>query len=113
MRWFVVEYILEYVFQKYIMQKIIGVTELQRRFRAIFDEVVRKRTPVVLTRGSRPEAVMIPYEQYLKFVQADEAGVLARFDKLLERMAVVNARYSEEEVEADLVGATRIVRKHK
>jgi len=95
------------------MNKIIGVTELQRNFRAVFDEVVQRKIPYILTRGSRPEVVMIPYEQYLKFVQADEAGVLARFDKLLERMAVVNARYSEEEVEADLVGATRIVRKHK
>ena len=95
------------------MNKIIGVTELQRNFRAVFDEVVQRKIPYILTRGSRPEAVMIPYEQYLKFVQADEAGVLARFDKLLERMAVVNARYAEGEVEADLVEATRIVRKRK
>jgi len=95
------------------MNKIIGVTELQRNFRAVFDEVVRRKIPYILTRGSRPEVVMIPYEQYLKFVQADEAGVLARFDKLLERMAVVNARYAEGEVEADLVEATRIVRKRK
>jgi len=56
---------------------------------------------------------MIPYEQYLKYVQTDEAGVLTRFDKLLERMAVVNANYSEEEVEADLIEATRAVRKRK
>lgn len=34
------------------MQKIIGVTELQCRFRAIFDEVVHRGIPVVLTRGS-------------------------------------------------------------
>jgi len=95
------------------MNKIIGVTELQRNFRAVFDEVVQRKIPYILTRGSRPEVVMIPYEQYLKFVQADEAGVLARFDKLLERIAVVNARYSEEEVEADLTAATRSVRKHK
>ena len=95
------------------MNKIIGVTELQRNFRAVFDEVVQRKIPYILTRGSRPEVVMIPYEQYLKFVQADEAGVLTRFDKLLERMAAVNARYAEEEVEADLVEATRIVRKRK
>jgi len=69
--------------------------------------------PIILTRGSRPEVVMIPYEQYLKYVQTDEAGVLTRFDKLLERMAVVNANYSEEEVEADLIEATRAVRKRK
>ena len=95
------------------MNKIIGVTELQRNFRAVFDEVVQRKIPYILTRGSRPEVVMVPYEQYLRFVQADEAGVLARFDKLLERMAAVNARYAEEEVEADLVEATRIVRKRK
>jgi hypothetical protein len=40
------------------MQKIIGVTELQRRFRAFFEDVVKKRTPHVLTRGSRLEAAL-------------------------------------------------------
>lgn len=84
------------------MNKIIGVTELQRRFRVIFDEVADQHVPYILTRGSRPEAVLVPYEQYLKFVQADEAGVLKRFDDLLARMALVNAKYSDGEVEADL-----------
>lgn len=95
------------------MNKIIGVTELQRRFRAVFEEVVQRKTPYVLTRGSRPEAVMIPYDQYVKYAQADEAGVLDRFDRMLERMAVANARYPEKEVEADLTEATRTVRKRK
>ena len=95
------------------MNKIIGVTELQRKFRAVLDEVVHKHTAYILTRGSRPEAVLIPYEQYLKFVRADEAGVLKRFDELLARMAVINARYSDEEVEADLIEATRVVRSRK
>ena len=84
------------------MDKIIGVTELQRKFRAVFDKVVKERTAYILTRGSRPEVVMIPYERYQKFVQMDEGEVLARFDKLRQRMAEVNARYSDEEVEKDL-----------
>ena len=95
------------------MNKIIGVTDLQRKFRAVFDEVVQRKTPYILTRGSRPEAVMIPYEQYLKYAQADEAGVLARFDRMLERLAALNASYPEEEVAADLMEATRSVRKCK
>lgn len=95
------------------MNKIIGVTELQRKFRTIFDEVVERQTPYILTRGSRPEAVLVPYEQYLKFVHADEAGVLKRLDNALARMAVVNAKYSDEEVEADLKQATRIIRSRK
>jgi len=49
------------------MHKVIGVTDLQRRFRAIFDEVAHKHTQYVLTRGSHPEAVLIPYEDFLRF----------------------------------------------
>jgi len=95
------------------MDKIIGVTELQRRFRSVFDEVVRQHVPYILTRGSRPEAVLIPYDHYVRFMRADEAGVLQRFDALLARMARVNAPYSENEVEADLHEATKVVRSQK
>ena len=95
------------------MDRIIGVTELQRKFRSVFDEVVRRRVPYILTRGSRPEAVMIPYEQYQKIKQLDEAEVLVRFDRLLKRMEEANSRYSDEQVEADLRQATRIVRRRR
>jgi prevent-host-death family protein len=84
------------------MNKIIGVTELQRSFRAIFDEVARRRTPYVLTRGSRPEAVLIPYDEYLRFQQFQEKDILGRFDRLIERMAEHNDAFSDEEVEADV-----------
>jgi prevent-host-death family protein len=84
------------------MQKIVGVTELQRRFRAIFDEVARKRVPYVLTRGSRPEVVMISYEDYLHFQEFQEKEVLARFDRLVTRMAEQNAEYDETEIAADI-----------
>ena len=56
---------------------------------------------------------MIPYAQYLKWAQADEAGVLARFDRALTQMAAANAKVSEEEVEADLRVATKTVRTRK
>ncbi len=95
------------------MDKIIGVTEFQRKFRTVFDEVVKERTAYILTRGSRPEVVMIPYERYQKFVEVDEAEVLVRFDKLRKHMAEVNARFSDEEVEKDLREAQRVVRSGK
>ncbi|MDO8754207.1 MAG: type II toxin-antitoxin system Phd/YefM family antitoxin [Anaerolineales bacterium] len=87
------------------MQKIIGVTELQRKFRPFFEDVVRKRTLLVLTRGSRPEAVLIPYEDYLRFQQMQESEVLARFDKVWNRLAEVNAEFSEDEIAADIKAA--------
>ena len=84
------------------MQQIIGVTELQRKFRSFFDQVVRKRMPVILTRGSRPEAALIPYEDYLRFQQMQENEVLARFDRVWNRLAEVNTAFSDEEVVADI-----------
>jgi prevent-host-death family protein len=84
------------------MQRIIGVTELQRRFRPFFEDVVRKRIPLVLTRGSRPEAVLIPYEDYLRFQQMQESEVLARFDQVWARLAKVNAAVSDQELAADI-----------
>jgi len=87
------------------MQQIIGVTELQRKFRSFFDEVVHKRTPLILTRGSRPEAVLISYEDYLRFQQMQESEVLARFDQVWERLAEVNAAASDDEIATDIQAA--------
>lgn len=87
------------------MQQIVGVTELQRRFRSFFDQVVKKRTPLVLTRGSRPEAVLIPYDEYLRYQELWESEVLARFDQVWSRLAALNAEFSAEEIAADIEAA--------
>jgi len=87
------------------MQQIIGVTELQRKFRAFFEGVVSKHTPLVLTRGSRPEAVLIPYEDFLRFQQMQESEVLARFDKVWSRLAELNAAIGDDELAADIKAA--------
>jgi prevent-host-death family protein len=84
------------------MQKIIGVTELQRRFRSVFDEVARKKTPFILTRGSRPEAVLIPYEDYLHYQEMQENEVLARFDRVWQRLTEANTGFRDEEISADI-----------
>ena len=89
------------------MQKIIGVTELQRQFRSFFEDVVRKRIPIVLTRGSRPEAVLLPYEDYQRFQQMQESEVLARFDQVWNRLAQLNASFSDEEIAADIEAARK------
>ena len=87
------------------MQQIIGVTELQRKFRAFFEGVVSKRTPLVLTRGSRPEAVLISYEDYLRFQQMQEIEVLARFDRVWNRLAQLNVTVGDDELAADIQSA--------
>ena len=87
------------------MQHIIGVTELQRRFHSIFNRVVQDRVPYVLTRGSRPEAVLLAYEDFLRFQEWQERAALPHFDRLLERLAVQNAAISDEEIADDVAAA--------
>lgn len=95
------------------MNKVIGVTDLQHNFRAVFDEVAHKGVPYILTRGSRPEVVMVPYDDYLRYIELREAGILARFDQARERLAAANAAFSDEEIEADLKAATHTVRSRR
>jgi prevent-host-death family protein len=95
------------------MDKIIGVTELQRNFRNVLDDVVDQKASYILTRGSRPEAVLISYEQYRQFVAGNSNDVLARIERLLAKMARENELYSDDQVAADLVEATREHRAHK
>ena len=84
------------------MQDIVGLTELQRKFRLFFERVVEKRISLVLTRGSRPEAVLIPYEDYLRYQQMQESEVLASFDRVWNRLAEANAAYDEGEIYTDI-----------
>jgi prevent-host-death family protein len=88
-----------------MQQKIIGVTELQRRFRQFFDQVSKKNIPIILTRGSRPEAALIPYEDYLRLQELKESEVLARFDLVWEKLGKLNEDYSEDEIAADIQAA--------
>ena len=84
------------------MQEIVGVTELQRQFRLFFDQVARKNTKIVLTRGSRPEAALIPYEDYLRFQAMQKDEVLAQFDQVWSRLDKLNTEYSDDEIAADI-----------
>jgi PHD/YefM family antitoxin component YafN of YafNO toxin-antitoxin module len=62
--------------------------------------------PYVLTRGSRPEAVLLPYEEYERLERLDEKEVVYRFDRLLER----TYRRSEDTDEADVAADVRRAR---
>jgi prevent-host-death family protein len=89
-----------------MMNKVIGVTDLQRKMRSVIDEVERGIC-FVITKGSRPKAALIPYEEFLRFQEMLEKETLARFDRLIARMRELNAGYPDEEVEADVEEALR------
>ena len=92
------------------MNQIIGVTELQRRFRAVFDDVTKNHIPYILMRGSKPEAVLIPYEEYLKYKKFSDEEANQKFDAMVKRLSVLNAKFSDDEVEKDVEEAIQEVR---
>ena len=95
------------------MDKIVGVTELQRNFKRVFDDVTKRKSAHILTRKSRPEAVLLPYEEYLRLARLNDSEVTLRFKQMLSRMQSINARFSDEEIESDLTQATKTLRKAK
>ena len=88
-----------------MIERTIGVTELQRHFRKVLDEVVHEGTPYILTRGSRPQAAVIPYEEYVRFREEEDRRLMERMDQVLERLAARNAHFTEEEIAADIEAA--------
>jgi hypothetical protein len=50
-------------------------------------------------------APLISYQEFLRFQALQEQEALARFDRLVARMAEQNAARSEEEVAADVAAA--------
>lgn len=61
--------------------------------------------PYVLIRGSQPRAVLVPYEEFLRYQELEEGETLRRFGRLRARMAEASADLSEEEVAAELEAA--------
>jgi prevent-host-death family protein len=92
------------------MNQIIGVTELQRRFRAVFEDVTKNHVPYVLTRGSKPQAVLIPYDEYMRYQAQKKETEDQRYERLMKRMQELNAHFSDEEVAADVEAAIQEVR---
>ena len=84
------------------MHKTICVPDFERSPRTVLDEVVQDKVPYVLTEESRPEAVIVPYDEFLKFQGLQEADVLARFREVKAEMEERNSCFSDEEIERDV-----------
>ena len=87
------------------MQKIIGVTDLQRRFKSVLDEVAEDHVPYVLIRGSQPRAALVPYEEFLRYQELEEGEILRRLRRVRARMAEATVDMSEEEVATEVAAA--------
>lgn len=78
------------------MHKIIRISELRNSLRSFLEEVIQKKTPIILTRGKHPEAALISYEDFLHYQEIRESESILRFHErrlFLERMSL---QYGDE-----------------
>lgn len=87
------------------MQKKVAVAELGERFRAVFDEVTEDHVEYVVTRGQKPEAILVPYEGFQRLLKHSDEEVLRRFDEVRARIRERTAGFSEEEIADDVAAA--------
>ena len=67
------------------MSKVIGVTEARSKLKAILDEIVKNKEAYILARGSKPEAVIISYEEYVTTQERAKELWDKRFSSALEK----------------------------
>ena len=97
------------------MEKIIGITETRTKIKKIIDSISDKDEAFIITRDSKPEAVIISYNNYLKTRELMEENWKYRFEKalsesheifkkwLIEKGYDVN-KLSEEDIERIIEG---------
>lgn len=87
--------------------KTIQAADLEHNVRSVLREVVADHISCLVTEDDEPEAVLVPYEEYLQFQKLQKTGVWERIERLRARMAEQNAHRSDEEIAADIEEARR------
>ena len=97
------------------MEKIIGITETRTRIKKIIDTISDKGESFIITRDSKPQAVIISYDDYLKSKELMEENWKYRFEKTLDESQEIFKKWltkkgydfnklSEEDIERIIEG---------
>jgi prevent-host-death family protein len=78
------------------MEKIIGITETRSRIKELIDHVSEKKDIFVITRDSKPEAVVMAYEEYIRTKQEIEEAKIIKFEKTLTDLRIQFGKWMEK-----------------
>jgi prevent-host-death family protein len=93
------------------MTETIQSTDLRRRLREVLDRVRLKRDPVIVQSYDTPQAVLIPYEDFVAFrewqaIRAQRQAWLAELRAIAEEVSA-RAALSEDDAAALIEEARR------
>jgi len=97
------------------MEKIIGITEARINIKTLVDKVSEENETFIISRDSKPQAVIISYDEYVKNRKIIEESSKLRFEKVLEdtrrqfsmwleKKGYDIEKLSEEEIERIIAG---------
>jgi hypothetical protein len=77
------------------MQRTIDIRDLPERLRAVLDDVTHARASYILAEDGRPEAAIIPYEQFHEFHAMRTKALLDHTHRLESQLAALASGSSE------------------
>ena len=66
------------------MEKIIGITEARTNIKNLVDKVSEQNETYIIARDSKPKAVIISYDEYIRNRTMIEESRKLRFEKVLK-----------------------------
>lgn len=66
------------------MTQIVNITQARNEISALVSTVSQQKKSVVIVRDSKPEAVLIPYDTFLRGQEEQEKEWDTRFERLLK-----------------------------
>jgi len=87
------------------MLKHIPIAGLEQCLQTVLEDVTSQHAEYVLVHGDQPQAAVVPYDEFRRFLDFRERAIQQRWDRLLDRMAQRNSRFSDQEVADDVAAA--------
>jgi PHD/YefM family antitoxin component YafN of YafNO toxin-antitoxin module len=92
------------------MQRQFELQDLARRGDAILDDLANAGEPFIVARDSKPVAVLIAYEDFLRWQRGTAESPDEHFDRVAERLHRLNTGLSDDELARDVAEAIAEVR---
>lgn len=80
---------------------MVTVTQIQRNFKHILDNLVPKN-PTLIIRDSVPEAVILSFEEYKRLSSLERETIKNRMLSIMDNLAEKNKNISFEELDRDI-----------
>jgi len=80
---------------------MVTVTEIQRNFKYILDNLVPKN-PTLILRDSVAEAVILSFEEYKRLANLEKKLLKSEMFSILDELAEKNKNISFEEIDRDI-----------